>query len=118
MEERQPAIGEIPFNYLELRLISEGMNLSRGNYTLVCRELEFSAVEYGDQLYAAVAKQVQAWRRGNQSYPLYLTGVELSGAIAGQSGSTIEMLQLKKRLETQLNQALADLNNGTQSLSA
>jgi len=113
LTDRHPSIGEIPFNYLELRLLSDSADLAKGHYSLVCRDKEFSAVEYGDQLYAAVAKQVQAWRAGDKSYPLYLTGVELSGATANLSNSTIEMLHLKKRLETKLNYALTKLNNST-----
>lgn len=118
MRKRRPPSGKIPPDYLELRLISEGADLARGNYSLVCREQEFSTVEHGDQLYAAVAARVQAWRASGQRYPLYLTGVELSGPAARPGGSTMEILQLKKRLETQLNQALADLNNSARSLSA
>ena len=107
LTNRRPPVGEIPFNYLELRLLSDSADLAKGHYSLVCRNKEFSAVEYGEQLYAAVAEQVQAWRRGNKNYPLYLTGVELSGVTTNRSNSTIEMLHLKKRLEAKLNQALA-----------
>ena len=116
LTERHPPIGEIPFNYLELRLLSNNADLAKGHYSLVCRDKEFSAIEYGDQLYLAVAEQVQAWRAGNKNYPLYLTGVELSGALANRSNSTIEMLHLKKQLETKLNQALTTLNNNVLSL--
>ena len=106
LTDRHPPVGEIPFNYLELRLLSDSADLTKGHFSLVCRNREFSAVEYGDQLYAAVAEQVQAWRRGNKNYPLYLTGVELAGVTTNRSNSTIEMLHLKKRLEEKLNQAL------------
>jgi len=109
LTDRRPPIGEIPFNYLELRLLSDSANLAKGHFSLVCRDKEFSAIEYGDQLYSAVAEQVQAWRAGNKNYPLYLTGVELSGVTANHSNGIIEMLHLKKRLEMKLNQALAKL---------
>ncbi len=118
LTERYPPIGEIPFNYLELCLLSDNADLAKGHYSLICRDKEFSAIEYGDGLYTAVAKQVQAWRTGDKNYPLYLTGVELSGATINLNNSTIEMLHLKKRLETKLNQALSKLNNRSPSLSA
>jgi len=118
LTDRHPPMGEAPFNYLELRLLSDNVDLAKGHYSLVCRDKEFSAIEYGDQLYAAVAEQVQTWRTGNKNYPLYLTGVELSGTTANLNNSTIEMLHLKKRLETKLNQALTKLNDGSPSLSA
>ena len=102
----QELLGNIPESYLELRLISEGLDLSRGVFTLVCSEREFSSLELGDALYGAVAEQVLSMRSGKQRYPLYLTGVELSGPAPGQEGSTIEALQLKKWLEARLNQAL------------
>ncbi len=110
LTERHPPIGEIPFDYLELRLLSGSADLTKGYYSLLCRNREFSAVEYGEQIYRAVAEQVLAWRRGDTNYPLYLTGVELSGVITSRSSSTIEMLHLKKHLEMQLNQALAKLS--------
>lgn len=105
-ERHQGVQGRIPESYLELRLVSEGLDLSRGAFTLICREQEFSSLEFGDALYGAVAEQVLALRSGQQRYPLYLTGVELSGSVSGQEGSTIEALQLKKRLEVRLNKAL------------
>ncbi len=107
LAERHPPVGEIPFNYLELHLLSESADLTKGHYSLVCRNREFSAVEYGERIFSAVAEQVQAWRRGHKNYPLYLTGVELSGVTTSRSNSTIEMLHLKRDLEEKLNQALA-----------
>ena len=61
--------------------------------------------------------ELLAMRSGQQSYPLYLTSVELSGPSPGQEGSIIEILQLKKRLESRLNQALNELqgDDGLQS---
>jgi adenylate cyclase class 1 len=115
VERHQAPMGRIPESYLELRLVCEGLDLSRGVFTLVCREREFSSLEFGDELYGAVADQVLALRSGQQRYPLYLTGVELSGPAPGQEGSTIEALQLKKRLEARLNQALNDRQDGDPS---
>ena len=105
----QPASGRIPESYLDLCLVSEDAGLARGAYSLMLRDQEYSTLEHGESLYEVVAKKVLAMRSGQQSYPLYLTSVELSGPSPGQEGSTIEILQLKKRLEARLNRALSEL---------
>lgn len=109
---QNPFSGRIPESYLELTLICEDPELLRGGYSLVFRNQEYGTLEYGDQLFEKVAKEVLKVRSERQGYPLYLTSVELSGPAPGQEGSTIEILHLKKRLESRLNQALNKLLEG------
>jgi adenylate cyclase class 1 len=105
---QQPPSGRIPESYLELNLICEDPKL-QGGYSLIFRNQEYSTLEHGENLFNQVAKEVLNIRSERQGYPLYLTSVELSGPTPGQEGSTIEILHLKKRIESRLSRALNNL---------
>ncbi|HXK57513.1 MAG TPA: hypothetical protein PLZ16_12785, partial [Gammaproteobacteria bacterium] len=49
-------------------------------------------------------------RRNRQAYPIYLTGLELSSLSSGNSASTIELFNFKRRLEQRLCEAMALLS--------
>jgi adenylate cyclase class 1 len=91
---------------MELRLISESLDLHHSRHYLVCGDEEFSSLNYGEQIYSAVADYVLSRRTSQQPYPIYLTGLELSGAAIEGNWSTIQLLKFKKRLEARLNHAL------------
>ncbi|MCW8977083.1 MAG: class I adenylate cyclase, partial [Sedimenticola sp.] len=111
-EPRTPPRHRLPDSYMELRLISEGLDLSQSPHLLVCGEKEFSSLEYGPAIYSAVAQHLLNQRIGQKAYPIYLTGLELSGIDSDEINTTIQMLKFKKRLEGRLNQALLKLNRG------
>ncbi|MCB1868646.1 MAG: hypothetical protein KDI43_08985, partial [Gammaproteobacteria bacterium] len=93
-------------NYLELRLLSDGLSLNQSPQVLTCGDREFSSLEFGDQLFPAVAEHILSQRRNRQAYPIYLTGLELSSLSSGNSVSTIELFNFKRRLEQRLSEAL------------
>lgn len=105
-EPRTPPRHRLPDSYMELRLISEGLDLNQAPHMLVCGDREFSSLEYGTGLYAAVAQHLLEQRIGHKAYPIYLTSLELSGFGTEENASTIQLLKFKKRLEGRLNQAL------------
>ncbi len=111
-EPRTPPRHRLPDSYLELRLVSERLDLNKAPYMLICGEREFSSLEHGEQLYEQVAEYILSRRRNRQSYPIYLTGLELSGPSGEGIASTIELYQFKKRLENRLNLALNRLLQG------
>ena len=108
-ESRTPPRHGLPDSYLELRLVSEGLDLSLSPHLFVCGEREFSSLQYGDQLFAAVAAYILAQRDSQKSYPIYITGLDLSDTSGEGSCSTIDLFNLKKRLERKLNRALSAL---------
>ena len=108
-EPKTPPRHHFPDNYMELRLVSDGLDLHHSRHYLICGNEEFSSLVYGDGIYLAVAEYVLSQRTSRQSYPIYLTGLELSGANAEGSWSTIQLLKFKKRLESRLNQALQQI---------
>lgn len=105
-EPRTPPRHRLPDSYMELRLVSDSLELNQAPHLLVCGEREFSSLEYGQELYSAVARHLLERRIGHQAYPIYLTSLELTGIGSEEDATTIQLLQFKKRLEGRLNQAL------------
>jgi adenylate cyclase class 1 len=73
--------------------------------------VEFSGVQYGEQLFNAVAAFVLKQRSSGQRYPIYITDIDLPRALfgGGEAGGriqTIHFLNYKKQIEEQLKQAV------------
>ena len=102
-EARTPPRDQFYEKYTELRLITEGIDLSQSPHLLVCDDREFSSLEYGAGLFHTVGKFIMAVRNSNKDYPIYITGIEFTRSATEQHWSTVELLQLKKKLETRLN---------------
>ena len=77
-------------------------------YTVYCDDQEFSQLEYGDALFAAVAGHIASLRRKRERYPIYITDLDLSqlDLAGGAPLQTVQFLQHKEKLETAINQAL------------
>ena len=76
-------------------------------YTVYCDNQEFSQLEYGDALFAAVAAYIASLRRNRENYPCYITDLDLSQLdLQGQQLQTVQFLQHKEKLERAINQAL------------
>lgn len=116
---------ELQQGYVEARLVSSDISQTHFinitaiaepdvngqiSYKLYCDELEFSSMEYGDQVYVAVARYILQKRQTSEPYPCYITDLDLSlcrELLAPQSGlQLIHYLQAKAKIEQQLNQAL------------
>lgn len=110
-QPRTPPRHRLPDSYMELRLVSEGLELNQTPHLLVCGEQEFSSLEYGDELYSVVAQHLQEQRIGHKAYPIYLTSLELTGIGSEEDATTIQLLKFKRRLEGRLNQALTKLQH-------
>ncbi len=74
--------------------------------SLYCNQREFSELEYGDQLFAAVAQDIVAQRREPQRYRCYITDLDLSGLLGDGQSPSILYLRYKASLERALNDAL------------
>jgi adenylate cyclase class 1 len=105
----KPPRSQIAEEYLDVRLITEGLDLSQSPHLLICGEQEFSSVVFGDALFHEAARHIVKQRGEQGSYPIYLTGLQFSSAVPEADWSTIELLNLKKRLERRLNQALDEI---------
>ncbi|MES2675438.1 MAG: class I adenylate cyclase [Pseudomonadota bacterium] len=98
------AVAEPADNYLTNNPLS---------YTIFCDGKEFSELEYGAEIFSAVAGYILTCRQHGETYPCYITDLDLSlcrDAIAPQTGvQLIHYLHIKSELEQKLTQALQNL---------
>lgn len=99
-------------HFINIKAIAE-MDEQKLHFNIFCDEQEFSALAYGDELFAAVANYIVRRRQQNERYPCYITDLDLSlcrDSLAQQTGLQLShYLQIKADLENQLNLALAAL---------
>jgi adenylate cyclase class 1 len=94
--------------FLSLQVIVEQLEPDQSAFTLYCDNQEFSSLEYGKGLFAAVNEHVFKRRSSGQSYPVYITDISLDSAAIGEEQldvlQTSHFLAYKRRIEDQLNQ--------------
>ena len=101
-------------NFFNIQVIG---NLDEKNnkttLAIYCEDQEFSSLEYGNGLFKAVASHVLKGRASGQTYPIYITDIDLSQSLLYDpeidSLQTIHFLKYKKRIEDKLNKAPAEL---------
>ena len=74
--------------------------------SLYCNQREFSELEYGDQLFITVAREIVGQRQEVERYRCYITDLDLSALIGDGQGSSNLYLRYKAELESALNLAL------------
>ncbi|WP_316367462.1 class I adenylate cyclase [Candidatus Thiodiazotropha sp. CDECU1] len=90
-------------DYLELTMIGDSGLTRREPVSLICGDKEFTRLEYGDELYAAIVQYIHGIRDSDEGYPIYLTSIRLSGMEPIQTLSTVDLLNMKKHVERRLN---------------
>ncbi|RMF14847.1 MAG: class I adenylate cyclase [Gammaproteobacteria bacterium] len=96
-------------HYHDLQVVA---NVESGllHYTLYYDHREFSTLEYGEQLFSALAHYILSQRAGNAPYPVYITDLSLPHDLPGKGPSqgltTTHYLRTKLELEARLNEAL------------
>ncbi|MCF5652639.1 adenylate cyclase, partial [Pseudomonas syringae] len=104
--EHRPAPTAADKAFYDVQAIIEETSPGQLNATLYCDNSEFSELEYGDRLYAAVAQQILGKRLELQRYRCYITDLDLSGLLDGKHGQSILFLRHKAELEKLLNEAM------------
>ncbi|WP_263261856.1 class I adenylate cyclase [Pseudomonas sp. RIT-PI-S] len=107
VERRQPPRGDGAEPFFEVQAILKKTADGPPRVTLFCNQREFSELEYGDRLYAEVAREILAQRRNNAGYRCYITDLDLSGLGGDQVLASNTYLRYKTGLEGSLNTALA-----------
>jgi adenylate cyclase class 1 len=92
--------------FYDVQAIVEEASPGRISVTLYCNNNEFSELEYGDQLFSVVARQILAQRHEPQRYRCYITDLDLSGLLGDDHGQSILYLRYKADLERSLNEAM------------
>jgi adenylate cyclase class 1 len=100
-----PAAAARPF--YDVQAIVEEAAPGQISVTLYCNNDEFSELEYGDQLFSVVARQILDRRQEPQRYRCYITDLDLSGLPGDAAGQTILYLRYKTELEHALNEAMS-----------
>jgi adenylate cyclase class 1 len=99
--------------FIDICAMAEPNEFDELTFTLRCNDKEFSELEYGEQLYNVLATFIVSCRARGETYPCYITDVDLSQCrelIAPQSGlQLIHYLRIKNDIEVKLNAALTSL---------
>lgn len=97
-------------HYFSLQVVAEDDGFGEPQFTLFCDDREFSTLEYGRDLFAAVIRHVLALRSGQQPYPVHITDVAVPCALLGEPDAgkiqTIHFLRYKQRIEREMNRVL------------
>lgn len=106
LERRAPPQAAVSHPFYDVQAIIEPADEARVHVTLFCNHREFSELEYGHELFSAVARHILAQRRTAERYPCYITDLDLSRILGDGQAQTIHYLRYKAELETALNDAL------------
>lgn len=100
--------------YFNVQVIAAQEEEGRSSLTIYCDDNEFSSVEFGGDLFTAVASHIMRKRLGNQRYPIFITDLDLPSAMLGDYADgrapTVDFLTYKKSIESKLNEALQRLD--------
>lgn len=100
-------------NFIKVCVVAEPTHTNQLSFTIFCDGKEFSELEFGVELFAAVARYILTCRQYGETYPCYITELDLSlcrDCIAPQTGvQLIHYLQIKNELEEKLNHAVKNL---------
>ncbi len=108
---RQVDFGRFPQanKFLDVKVIGEVVD-GDTEFTVYCKDHEFSTREHGTQLFNRVTDHILTHRQGKEPYPIYITDLDLSWLAnekADEAGvQTIHFLKYKKRIEHKLNEVL------------
>lgn len=110
LETRSVAQDLTQVQFINVCAIAEPNEQDELSFTLYCDGKEFSALEFGDDLFKAVAHYIIGRRQHGETYPCYITDLDLSlcrELIAPQTGvQLIHYLHIKADIEEKLNAAL------------
>jgi len=110
LESRNTTQDLTQLKFINVCAVAEPNQYEELSFTLYCNGKEFSALEFGDDLFAVVARYIITCRQNDESYPCYITDLDLSlcrELIAPQTGvQLIHYLHIKNEIEQKLNNAL------------
>ena len=107
-------------NYYNVEAVLESSESGNTYYSLYCDDIEFSALQYGSQIYDRVAEHIISQREDNALYPIYITDLDISGALQHSKYydglQTVHFLDHKLHIEALLNSALLRLSEKDQQV--
>ncbi|SHL28554.1 class I adenylate cyclase [Phytopseudomonas punonensis] len=109
VEPRPAPLSDVSQPFYDVQAIVEPGSGARAYISLFCNHREFSELEYGENLFASVARHILAQRSEEQPYPCYITDLDLSALLGERQPSVVHYLRYKASLEEALNSALRTL---------
>lgn len=92
-----------------VQAIAEAGPNNKPIFNVYCDQQEFSAVDWGDGLYPAIARFIMSKRKSGETYPCYISDLDLSSVGASDGSScpqTIDYLRYKEEIKRGINEAL------------
>ena len=100
-------------HFFNIQAIANHDNDGNIEFSIYCADKPFHPSEHGESLYQKVAQYIFSRRASAETYPCYLTDLDLGNSpqklIGNTSLQTCHFLQYKKQLEQKINQALYKL---------
>lgn len=97
-------------NYMDLsiRIVVDNLpSKSLTAYYIYCNDMEFSSIEFGNQLFHEISKYILSYRSSGENYPIYISDIDapssILGAVEESQLQTIHYLNYKKKIEQKLN---------------
>ena len=95
-------------NFFNIQVLGDLDKKDNTTLSIYCQDEEFSTVDYGGEIFNAVANHVLELRDYNRAYPIYITDIDPSRGLFFGSDvehiQTIHFLEYKRRIEARLNE--------------
>jgi len=94
---------------LSIRIVIEEPSSYGGatEYFIYCNDIEFSTIDFGDQLFKEITNYILDFRNSGESYPIYISDIDIPCTLLGSDDEaqlqTIHYLNYKKKIEGKLN---------------
>ena len=100
----------LPKQFLNIQAIGNPSSDSTQHFSIFCDDTEFSALDYGNNVYHELASYVVKNRPSGLRYPIYITDMDLSTELMESEGfqsiHISQLLKYKQEIENKLNLAI------------
>jgi len=100
----------LPKQFLNIQAIGNPSNDETQYFSIFCDDTEFSALDYGNNVYHQLASYVVNNRPSGLRYPIYITDMDLSSDLMESEGfqsiHISQLLKYKQEIEKKLNLAI------------
>ena len=93
-------------NFLSLQVLCDRDENNSEQYTIYCEDREYSSLQFGENLFNIVAKQVMKYRSSRQAYPVHISDIDLSQSMLNDQNrnqfQSNQFFRYKKHIESKL----------------
>lgn len=96
------------YSDLSIRIVIEEPSSpgSSTEYFIYCNDIEFSSVDFGNQVFKEIADYILDFRSSGENYPIYISDIDIPDSLLGSDDEqlqTIHYLNYKKKIENKIN---------------